>query len=518
MPFGVMISVGVHVMVSSISVLLFRSIKKHFQKMVRVVQSYALISIGVKIVVTNTNELGAKQVVFTTQSGGKLSDNVSILFGAKFAASLLPLDVAVELPSRDRSSKHPSVMDTDTVGNKDDMVETDESPSSPAVATSSASPADDLQRHAVPTEENIESVQSSEEANPPTVSVRITGLASKAGVGVGRSDNDRQFTFVNGRPVDLPRFAKVMNEVWRRYEMKQKPAFVLDIAVPPGYFDVNLTPDKREVLIVHEAVILERLREYVDALYLPARSTMLLNQGMGDSKLPALWSTLPTAATVTPGEVESAADEENGEEVAVSGRSTQGPAGAHTAAESATKTSVSQSVRSPVLSPPPLVWASQHDRERILYSPQRTQFTADGSNPASGSKRRRIDEGNSAVGASIVSQVSDGSAESQRELTQPPERNIAAPQTVQFVRKSKPLTMNFASAINPRDIAPAAPQHVEEGDPTTTGEASTTAPDADLSDAFDVGANAPVSDSTVDRSSARVLSKKVRCCAPIKFL
>jgi hypothetical protein len=245
---------------------------------------------------------------------------------------------------------------------------------------------------------------------------------------------------------------------------------------------------------------------------------MLLNQGMGDSKLPALWSTLPTAATVTPGEVESAADEENGEEVAVSGRSTQGPAGAHTAAESATKTSVSQSVRSPVLSPPPLVWASQHDRERILYSPQRTQFTADGSNPASGSKRRRIDEGNSAVGASIVSQVSDGSAESQRELTQPPERNIAAPQTVQFVRKSKPLTMNFASAINPRDIAPAAPQHVEEGDPTTTGEASTTAPDADLSDAFDVGANAPVSDSTVDRSSARVLSKKVRCCAPIKFL
>jgi DNA mismatch repair ATPase MutL len=33
---------------------------------------------------------------------------------------------------------------------------------------------------------------------------------------VGRSDNDRQFTYCNGRPVDLPKVIKVVNEVWRK--------------------------------------------------------------------------------------------------------------------------------------------------------------------------------------------------------------------------------------------------------------------------------------------------------------
>lgn len=33
--------------------------------------------------------------------------------------------------------------------------------------------------------------------------------------------------------------------------MKNKPAFIIDVCVPPGSFDVNLTPDKREIVLVH---------------------------------------------------------------------------------------------------------------------------------------------------------------------------------------------------------------------------------------------------------------------------
>ena len=40
-------------------------------------------------------------------------------------------------------------------------------------------------------------------------------------------------------------------QVWRKYEMKHKPACVLDIRVPAGTFDVNLTPDKREIILSH---------------------------------------------------------------------------------------------------------------------------------------------------------------------------------------------------------------------------------------------------------------------------
>jgi DNA mismatch repair ATPase MutL len=41
----------------------------------------------------------------------------------------------------------------------------------------------------------------------------ISGFISRVGDGVGRSDNDRQFVFCNGRPVDLSKFTRVLNEV-----------------------------------------------------------------------------------------------------------------------------------------------------------------------------------------------------------------------------------------------------------------------------------------------------------------
>ena len=92
------------------------------------------------------------------------------------------------------------------------------------------------------------------------VEVTITGFVSAVGRGVGRSDNDRQFLFCNGRPVDLPKVVKVLNESWRRYEMKNKPACILNIQVPAGYFDVNLVPDKREIVIAKESIVLDTLK------------------------------------------------------------------------------------------------------------------------------------------------------------------------------------------------------------------------------------------------------------------
>ncbi|ETV87569.1 hypothetical protein, variant [Aphanomyces astaci] len=101
----------------------------------------------------------------------------------------------------------------------------------------------------------------------------ITGFVSKVGAGVGRSDNDRQFFYVNGRPVDLLNATKAVNEIWRQYEMKQKPACVLNFVVPPDAVDVNVTPDKRETFVRHESHIVECLKAGLTDLYEPSRGT-----------------------------------------------------------------------------------------------------------------------------------------------------------------------------------------------------------------------------------------------------
>lgn len=49
-------------------------------------------------------------------------------------------------------------------------------------------------------------------------------------------------------------FTRAVSEAWRAYEMKQKPAFILDLRLPPGSFDVNVTPDKREIFMTGVSV------------------------------------------------------------------------------------------------------------------------------------------------------------------------------------------------------------------------------------------------------------------------
>ena len=212
--------------------------------MIRVVQSYALISVGTKVSISNVNSDGPKSMVFSTQCSVRLMDNVCTLFGSKFASSLIPIDLAVRVEYG--NAIH--VVEDDNLVLGDTTASCDMTLISPAPSTER--------------------------------SIRISGLVSKVGIGVGRCDNDRQFMFCNSRPVDLSRFAKALNEVWRRYEMKQKPAFVLNVLVPSGMFDINMTPDKREVLIVQEQLVIERLKAFVDVLYAPVRNTMQLNQGI----------------------------------------------------------------------------------------------------------------------------------------------------------------------------------------------------------------------------------------------
>ena len=62
---------------------------------------------------------------------------------------------------------------------------------------------------------SISNLALTESVNTPDKSnyCTINGYISRVGVGVGRADNDRQFVFCNGRPVDLPKFTKVLNEV-----------------------------------------------------------------------------------------------------------------------------------------------------------------------------------------------------------------------------------------------------------------------------------------------------------------
>lgn len=293
-----------------------KNIKKQYLKMLKILQAYAIFSVGVKIILSNSMKKDEKRsIIFSTSNNNKIEDNVSTIYGASFLTTLIKC--SLELNDED-VQKYYSMLKNEELEEKEtkleeieDKITTQESQVKEEENKkeisfdmfSSFSSNNDLDDDLLfsspkkeekkkksltkiaPTSSSSSSSSSSLSTDPSSSSsnpfhLKLYCLISKVSQGVGRSDSDRQFIFVNGRPVDMPRVTKCLNEVWRRYEMKNKPAFIVSLNVTKGNFDINLSPNKREIVLMNEDVLLHYLKEKVNTLYSPSRSTFSINNGV----------------------------------------------------------------------------------------------------------------------------------------------------------------------------------------------------------------------------------------------
>ena len=92
--------------------------------------------------------------------------------------------------------------------------------------------------------------------------VSLPGLENK--ITSARASADRQFFYVNGRPVDYPKIAKTLNETFRAYTATMTnanyPSCALNFEVPKHLVDVNVSPDKRTVMFTNEHDVLMYFR------------------------------------------------------------------------------------------------------------------------------------------------------------------------------------------------------------------------------------------------------------------
>lgn len=107
--------------------------------------------------------------------------------------------------------------------------------------------------------------------------VKVTGLISTAAWGQGRSSPDRQFYYVNGRPVDFPVVAKAVNEVYRSFNTHQLPLVILDFSVPRGtaaYYSCRSGPyiDGNKIVSISTSVPTKGRSSYIAKLSWSKRS------------------------------------------------------------------------------------------------------------------------------------------------------------------------------------------------------------------------------------------------------
>ncbi|RKF64568.1 putative dna mismatch repair protein [Erysiphe neolycopersici] len=186
---------------------LSRNIKREWSKVTNVLSQYACIQVGVKFSVSQQGEKDKRTTVFSTKGNHSFKDNIVNVFGAKMLTNLVSLDLNLGYETRDSCSKG----------------------------------------------QNINEIEI-------TKNIRITGHISRPNTGEGRQVPERQMFFVNSRPCNLPQIAKIFNEVFRSISGSSAPFIFANIELDTHMYDVNVSPDKRTILLHNQDRILESLR------------------------------------------------------------------------------------------------------------------------------------------------------------------------------------------------------------------------------------------------------------------
>ncbi|KAG8009051.1 Mismatch repair endonuclease PMS2, partial [Nibea albiflora] len=211
-----------------------RNIKKEYAKMIHVLQSYCIISTGVRITCSNQNGQGKRSTVLSTSGSQSMRDNIGAIFGPKQFAKCLVSISALQLQS--------------------------------LLPFQQVSPA-----------ENVIEEYGLKDSDLPKQLFTIAGFVSRGDHGVGRSATDRQFFFINNRPCDPLKVTKLVNEVYHMYNRHQYPFVALNIAVASECVDVNVTPDKRQIFLQEEKLLLAILKTSLINMYEAGVNKISLN-------------------------------------------------------------------------------------------------------------------------------------------------------------------------------------------------------------------------------------------------
>ncbi|XP_005145373.3 mismatch repair endonuclease PMS2 isoform X1 [Melopsittacus undulatus] len=204
-----------------------RNIKKEYAKMVQLLQAYCIVLKGVRINCTNQVGQGKKSSVVSTTGSPSLRENIGAVFGHKQLQSLIPF---VQLPPNEAVCEEYGVNATDM----------------------------------------------------PQNLYSITGFISRCDHGVGRSATDRQFFFINQRPCDPAKVVKLVNEVYHVYNKHQYPFVALNISVDSECIDINVTPDKRQILLQEEKLLLAILKTSLMKMFGSDVNKLNVNQKLLD--------------------------------------------------------------------------------------------------------------------------------------------------------------------------------------------------------------------------------------------
>lgn len=195
-----------------------KHIKNEFHKMSNILRAYGLVSSECRIIVTDQSGKGNKKTILATAVSGSIRNNIVSVFGAKEANQL----VEIQQPMRENEA-----LTQELLRGLDSSIQMKD--------------------------EEIDALGLSR--------FRFEGYISSCAHGHGRPARDRQYFYINSRPCEPKHLIKLVNDVYRMHNIHQYPFIVLNILVGNTEIDINVTPDKRQILVNQEKILLLALKK-----------------------------------------------------------------------------------------------------------------------------------------------------------------------------------------------------------------------------------------------------------------
>mmetsp|Transcript_36023 Transcript_36023/g.43396 ORF Transcript_36023/g.43396 Transcript_36023/m.43396 type:complete len:1051 (-) Transcript_36023:88-3240(-) len=235
-----------------------KRIKLQRNQMVRMLQGYAIFSLGVRISLTDVikNGMSCKSdlKMVTSASSTKLEDTISSVLGPTFLSGLTKFR-SIDLTEICASSVKLKLSDQDS------------KLSLPTIKGSN-----DYKW-------KLEGFISKAPNDTETTQLKSSVHRMQNKTCVAR---ELQFFSINGRPVELPKFSRTLSNAWREFNSSiagtKRPACVMQLTLPTCMYDINLSPDKREVLLSQESYILNLLYEAVSDVWSRSQGSFTANE------------------------------------------------------------------------------------------------------------------------------------------------------------------------------------------------------------------------------------------------
>ena len=253
-----------------------RRIGEQRRKLVKLISGYAILAPAVRfqlIDITTANNKGRKSqssaaaprehVLLATPGQGpqKLPEAISAVFGSAFWNSLTEFHLDLTKLIADAPKTSTDSQQNDNHNSKEPQHSTP-SASSPSASSLAA---------ATPLESPKWQVRGYISKCPSSSS--FTNHPSSALSSNERRFRDEQLYSINQRPVDMPRVTRMLMTVWKSLQTpstaqrRSHPSCILEFTLPNHAYDVNVSPDKREVILPQESQLLDLLQHHVQQVW-----------------------------------------------------------------------------------------------------------------------------------------------------------------------------------------------------------------------------------------------------------